>query len=606
MNRRGIVLAVPVFWALCGVPLSAAGLERVSIASDGSQANGQSRRACLSTDARYAAFESDATNLVPGDTNGATDIFVHDRETGTTHRVSVAADSTEPDGRCYLPVMSGDGRYVAFLSWAANLVPDDANDMADVFIRDLVAEETVRVSNGLSDTDLPPAISDDGRYGAFVEPGEGAVVVWDRTTGGTTPVSVLSDGTPTWGNSPSMSADGRYVAFVSDDAELAPPGMDTQYLPNVFVHDRDTAVVEWVSHSALGEAPDAKCRLPRISGDGSCVLFFSEATTLDEGVLSTFGDHLYLHDRVSGETALVDRGLDGLAPSDPCDCLHPDYDAGPSVSPDGRHIAFFSEAYNIVPGVTPSDRECAIYVRDRVAGKTSLISLLLDPVRKVLGFRPALSADGRFVAFESGSPDLVADDTNDAFDIFLRDRLIFEDVPLDHWAFHDVGACHMAGILQGYADGLYRPDVTVSRDQMAVYMARALAEGDVPTGPAEATFPDVPTDHWAYDSVEYAVAESIVRGYADGSYQPEWPVTRGQMAVFIARARDWIGLDDDMTVAPALFHDVPAGFWSGTAIEVCVDNGVVQGYSDGNYRPSWPVTRDQMAVYIARAFQLPV
>jgi hypothetical protein len=184
--------------------------------------------------------------------------------------------------------------------------------------------------------------------------------------------------------------------------------------------------------------------------------------------------------------------------------------------------------------------------------------------------------------------------------------IVPKDLPNDHWALEDIAECLVGDVVQGYPDGYYRPQASVSRDQMAVFVSRGVAGGDsaVPTGPVEATFPDVPTDYWAYDCVEYAVAQEIVAGYGDGSYHPDWTVTRGQMAVFMARAKEWVGIADDMTTAPELFPDVPEGYWSGTAIEACVVNGVVGGYPDGFYRPAALVTRDQMAVYINRAFDL--
>jgi len=191
----------------------------------------------------------------------------------------------------------------------------------------------------------------------------------------------------------------------------------------------------------------------------------------------------------------------------------------------------------------------------------------------------------------------------------------FPDVPawgfgtsgLDpHWAYYHVMACVEAGVVGGYEDGTYQPTGVVTRDQMAVYIARALAGGDVsvPEFTETPTFPDVGADFWALDYVEYAVEGNVVAGYEDGRYHPEYLVDRGQMAVYVARARGWVGIDDDMTTAPKLFPDVPAGFWSGTAIEACVTNGVVQGYLDGTYHPEYIVTRDQMAVYVARAFGL--
>jgi hypothetical protein len=160
----------------------------------------------------------------------------------------------------------------------------------------------------------------------------------------------------------------------------------------------------------------------------------------------------------------------------------------------------------------------------------------------------------------------------------------------------------------GYQDGSYQPGWPVTRDQMAVYISRAMAGGDanVPSGPATATFSDVPTGYWAYRYVEYAVSRGLVQGYDPTHYLPEVVVDRGQMAVFVSRSQGWVKLGDDMTTAPQLFPDVPAGFWAGTAIQACVDNSVVHGYDDGTYRPAEQVTRDQMAVYIARAFQLPM
>jgi hypothetical protein len=104
--------------------------------------------------------------------------------------------------------------------------------------------------------------------------------------------------------------------------------------------------------------------------------------------------------------------------------------------------------------------------------------------------------------------------------------------------------------------------------------------------------------------VEYAVAEGVVQGYDATHYQPDIVVTRDQMAVFVARAKGWVSIGEALDTAPELFSDVPAGFWSGVAVEACVDHGVVNGYSDGTYHPEREVTRDQMAVYVARAFEL--
>jgi hypothetical protein len=182
----------------------------------------------------------------------------------------------------------------------------------------------------------------------------------------------------------------------------------------------------------------------------------------------------------------------------------------------------------------------------------------------------------------------------------------FQDIPPDFWAYDDISACAEAGIVGGYGDGTYSPSASVDRAQMAVYIARALAGGEenVPEGPRPPSFMDVPRDHWAFDHIEYLKAAGVVTGYVSGIYAPDRPLTRDQIAVYIARAGGWVTNGDDMSGASALFPDVPAGHWAGAAIQECLDHGVVHGYDDGCYHPETVVTRDQMAVYIARAFDL--
>jgi len=180
----------------------------------------------------------------------------------------------------------------------------------------------------------------------------------------------------------------------------------------------------------------------------------------------------------------------------------------------------------------------------------------------------------------------------------------FPDVPADHWAHMDIMACWTHYVVEGYPDGLYRPELVVTRDQMAVFIARRIS--DPSPEPDEPTFPDVPPDHWAYDSVEELAAENIVEGYPDGEYHPDWSVTRGQVAVFIARAvaypRGEEGLADYEPPDSPTFHDLPTHYWCFPHVEFLVEHYILDGYPDGNYRPTWFVTRDQMAVYIARAF----
>jgi hypothetical protein len=207
---------------------------------------------------------------------------------------------------------------------------------------------------------------------------------------------------------------------------------------------------------------------------------------------------------------------------------------------------------------------------------------------------------------------LVPGDTNGYDDVFVRDRggPYLPDVPPSHWAFGAVTACVDANVVGGYEDGLYHPELQVTRDQMAVYVARALVSpsGDAAIADPEPppSFSDVGLTHWAYKHIEYAASQNVVQGYADGTYGPAIPLDRGQMAVFIARAM--VAPDGDAAVPdpvpPATFPDVASTFWAYKHVEYCVEHEVVQGYEDGKYHPEGPCTRDQMAVYIARAFGL--
>ncbi len=191
----------------------------------------------------------------------------------------------------------------------------------------------------------------------------------------------------------------------------------------------------------------------------------------------------------------------------------------------------------------------------------------------------------------------------------------FTDIGCDYWAAREIAACADAGIVTGYPDGTYLPETSIDRAGMATFIARALAGGDasIPSGPATPTFSDVPSDFWAYKYIEYAAGKTIVVGYGDGTYKPTAIVDRGQMSVFIARSMvDPLG---DAGLAPytpptsPTFPDVTssnAWAWCYKYVEYLNAQGTVTGYPDGTYKPDVEVSRAQMAVYIARAFDLPL
>src|SRR5213078_1257125 len=236
---------------------------RVSVDSAGTQGNSSSRAPALSADGRFVAFQSDATNLVVGDTNGKTDVFVHDRQTGPTERVSVASGGgrlgTGGSGGFFaFPSLSADGRLVAFQSDATNLVAGDTNGATDLFVHDRQTGTTERVS-----------VASGGRQGNGFSAG------------------------------PVLSADGRFVAFYSTATNLV--AGDTNGATDVFVHDRQTGTTERVSVAPGGTQGNGSSAGPVLSADGGLVAFHSTATNLVAGDANGAYD-VFVHDRAVSTT----------------------------------------------------------------------------------------------------------------------------------------------------------------------------------------------------------------------------------------------------------------------------------------------------------------
>ncbi|HEX6570859.1 MAG TPA: hypothetical protein VF055_02475 [Steroidobacteraceae bacterium] len=269
--------------------------EVASVGSSGAQANDESLESAISADGRYVAFTSFASNLARNDTNGRSDVFLRDRQAGYTQRVSVTSDGRQADGDSWQPCVSADGRFVAFYSTATNLVPDDHGDMQDVFVRDRQTRQTRRISETADGTaangySVQPALSGNGRYVAFVSaannlaPGDTNgridVFVKDLETGSVERVSVSSSGKQGNGGSyePALSANGRYVVFESFASNLV--AGDTNGTYDVFVHDRETHTTTRVSSGVNGVQADGANWTPSVSADGRYVAFQSAATNL--------------------------------------------------------------------------------------------------------------------------------------------------------------------------------------------------------------------------------------------------------------------------------------------------------------------------------------
>jgi subtilisin family serine protease len=405
------------------------GLERVSVANDDTQSNENSPwlQPSLSGDGRLVAFASHASNLVPGDTNGVGDIFVFDRQTRTIERVSVAADGTQGNSASDMPSMSADGRFVAFRSYASNLVPGDTNGYSDTFVFDRQSRTIERVSiatdgaQGNRESDSPK-LNANGRFVAFSSAssnlvpgdtnGQWDIFVFDRQSRTIERVSVATDGTQgnSYSYSPSLSADGRFVAFSSGASNLVPGDTDSQ--SDVFVFDRQSGTIELISVADDGGASNGESNSPFLSADGRFVAFQSEATNLVPGDTNGLMD-VFVFDRQTRAMERVNVASDGRQANGSGATY-----SRPSLSADGRFVAFESYASNLVPGDTNGTAD--VFIFDRQTRMIERVSISANGTNSNdWSTFPSLSADGRFFAFQSFASNLVPRDSNGAYDVFV-------------------------------------------------------------------------------------------------------------------------------------------------------------------------------------------
>jgi Tol biopolymer transport system component len=389
-------------------------------------------RPWISADGRYVAFDSDSTSLVPGDTNRVRDIFVYDRDNGTLERISQGAGGKQPDGDSQRPTLSADGRFVAFWSAADNLVDGDTNKVTDCFVHDRQSHTTVRVDVGPADLQADgecarPVISGDGKLVAFESAATNLekpnvlgkstdtnkthdVFVRDLIANTTTRVSVTTEGKQATGDSvrASLSADGRFVAFQSG-APLQSD--DTNRKTDVYLHDLETNETTRVSIGPGGAEGNAGSFSPSLSADGALLSYWSNASNFVAGDSNKVGD-VFVFNRGDGSTTRIsvgpgDEGGDGMS-------------SDPSMSPDGRYVAFWSGATNLVPDDTNTKRDIFLYDRD--SGTLSRASVADDGTQgDGDSFSPNIGSGGGLVAFDSSAKTLVSDDhKTKGSDIFLH------------------------------------------------------------------------------------------------------------------------------------------------------------------------------------------
>lgn len=349
-------------------------IEVISVDSSGLQGDSYSYSPRMTPDARFAAFSSYATNLVIGDTNGpypaGHDVFVRDRLTGTTERVSVGSMGEEGNDSSWSPAISSDGRCVAFTCYADNLIPADTNGFEDVLLR-------------------------------------------DRASGTTELVSVDSSGVQAAGESwcSSISGDGSYVVFQSLASNLV--SGDSNAAWDVFVRERASGSTARVSVDSSGAEGNAASDGGALTPDGRFVAFRSSASNLVPGDTNGKRD-LFLHDRWTGTTERVSVGWSGAQADDES--------WAPAVTPDGRYVAFQSRATNLVAGDTNGTWD--VFVRDRLLDTTERVSLDATGAQasNESGIQgAAITPDGRCVAFDSRAS-LVPEDGDSLVDVYVRDR----------------------------------------------------------------------------------------------------------------------------------------------------------------------------------------
>ena len=414
---------------------SASAVELVSVNKDGTDSgNDLSGGPVISADGRFVVFTSDANNLVATDTNSAQDVFVRDRQSGSTTLVSVNKDGTDSGNNFSgYPVISADGRFVAFGSYADNLGTADTDGALDVFVRDLRSGSTSLVSVNNEGTDsgngwsYNALISADGRFVAFDSGADNLVAVEDCNStndvfvrdlqsGTTTLVSVNKDGTCSgndYSSVSAISANGRFVVFGSDADNLVTA--DTNGRKDVFVRDLQSGTTTLVSTNKDGTgSASGNSNAFSISEDGRFIAFQSQADDLVATNTTYMESNVYVRDLNSRTTTLVSINKVGNGSGNSSS-------EQPAISANGRFVVFYSWADDLV--AADSNGTGDVFVRDIQSGTTSLVSINKDGTGSANdnSFSYGISDDGRFVAFGSYADDLVATDINANEDVFVRD-----------------------------------------------------------------------------------------------------------------------------------------------------------------------------------------
>ena len=369
-------------------------------------ADAPSSRPSMSALGRFVAFESNASNLVVGDGNNSTDIFVYDRDTDTIELLTTGGNADSVNA-----AISSDGRFVTFESEASNLVPGDINNARDVFVYDRNTGTTESITFGGNASSFNPAINNSGRFIAFASLADNLtdgiflntanLFLYDRDTNSTL---FVSQGITVQNGLPSISGDGRFIAYEGRDANLV--GQQPFTIPGIYVFDRNINRSEFIT-----ETGDNDSRDPSISGDGRFVVFESIASNLAAGDSNGSGRDIFVYDRNTSSTELLTAGSNGS-------------NQDPVISADGNFVTFETFADNLIPGDVNNTLDVLVVERATITRER----IPSDLVQEVNGgnansVAPSVSANGQFVAFQSTAENLVDGDANGHNDIFVYNRV---------------------------------------------------------------------------------------------------------------------------------------------------------------------------------------
>ena len=618
-----------------------AAIIRVTTDMDGGHAGGSSFSPSISGNGTRIAYSSRAGDLVAGDDFIFEDIFVYDEPTGSTILVSVGADGGPANHYSYQPAISTDGTKIAFTSWASNLVLGDTNGRSDVFLYDMMTGAIRLISVGplggpVAVNSSQPSINADGTIIAYrtqTDTGTWTISVYDSETETSTNISTNVAGSPADGDSrwPTISGDGTKVAYQSTASNLVEGHTNVHW--DVFLYDMVLETTTLISTSTEGTPGNGPSQYPSISSDGTAIAYVSSASNLVTRSTS-FWD-VFVYDVLTGTTVVVVTSIDGGRANASS--------YSPSINADGTVIAYSSTASNLVEGDTNNRRDVFRY--ETLTGTTTLISTDAEggPASHD-SHEPSINADGTIIAFASKASDLVIGTAGGYQNVFLASALLRDAAPQvagfttslseDTSVGTTVGTVTASdvdgdplsyAITAGNAAGLFTigstsgtittsgvfdfetaeqhvvtvtvTDGTHNADTTVVVNVTDVGGPfDVVVDPTVDSFDDDNGSVFEAD-IEWLAASGITKGCGIRLFCPVDHVTRGQMAAFLTRALALpaTGVDfftDDNT---SIFQD---------DINRLAASGITKGCDTTSFCPTDFVTRGQMAAFLTRALNL--